>query len=231
MRALPGRAARSEIDAPADVTRDSAGSEQRRRILRATAELVAKRGYNDVTVELIVKRAKVSYKTFYRHFSNKEECFLTLIDSVFLRSQREIRDRLESDPGDWPQQVVTTLRTLVELIVAEPLLARACIVEAPTAGPVIFERYERSIEALVPLFRLGRQLTPRGDQLPSTIEVTLAGSVLWSAYQRLIVGEMDRIAEELPEMIELVLRPYLGDEEAARIAAAETERDSQEAAA
>jgi AcrR family transcriptional regulator len=224
MRALPGRAARSEIDVPAEVTRDSAANEQRRRILRATAELVAKRGYNDVTVELIVKRAKVSYKTFYRHFSNKEECFLTLIDSVFFLAQREIRGRLESDPGDWPQLVATTLRALVEMIVSDPILARATIVEAPTAGPVIFERYERSIEAFVPLFKLGRELSPRGEQLPSTIEITLAGSVLWSAYQRLIIGEVDRIAEELPELIELVLRPYLGEEEAARVAAAEAER-------
>src|SRR5215475_11312280 len=104
MRALPGRDARSEIDAPAEVTRDSAGQEQRRRILRATAELVAKRGYNDVTVELIVKRARVGYKTFYRHFANKEECFLSLIDSVFFISQRVIGERLESEPGEWPQQ-------------------------------------------------------------------------------------------------------------------------------
>ncbi|HEY7256954.1 MAG TPA: TetR/AcrR family transcriptional regulator [Solirubrobacterales bacterium] len=206
--------------------RDSVGQEQDRqtRILGATAELVAKRGYNDVTVELIVERAGISYNTFYRHFSSKEECLLILIDSVFFRAQREISERLEAEPGDWPHQVATTLRALVEMIVAEPILARACIVEAPTAGPVIFERYERSIEAFVPLFKLGRGFTPRGDQLPSTIEITLAGSVLWSAYQRLIVGEVDRIVDELPEMIELVLRPYLGDEEAARIAAAEAER-------
>jgi hypothetical protein len=110
------------------------------------------------------------------------------------------------------------------MIVSDPILARATIVEAPTAGPVIFERYERSIEAFVPLFKLGRELSPRGEQLPSTIEITLAGSVLWSAYQRLIIGEVDRIAEELPELIELVLRPYLGEEEAARVAAAEAER-------
>src|SRR5262249_38794682 len=195
MRALPGRSSRSKHGNRPAVTRSGVEEDQRRRILQATGELVAKRGYNDVTVELIVKRARVGYKTFYRHFANKEECFLSLIDSVFFISQRVIGERLESEPGEGPQQVVATLRARVEMIVADPILARACIVEAPTAGPVIFERYERSIEALVPLFSLGRELSPRGDQLPSTIEITLAGSVLWSAYQRLIVGEVDRIAE------------------------------------
>jgi AcrR family transcriptional regulator len=218
MRALPGRASRSEGDAAPAVTRESAARDQRHRILRATGELVAKRGYNDVTVELIVKRARVSFKTFYKHFGNKEECFLALTDSVFRLAEREVLKTIATGPPDWPHQMIAALRRFVELIVSDPLIARACIVEAPTAGPVIFERYERSIKALVPLFSPGRQYNPQGDQLPETIEITLAGSVLWSAYQRLIVGEVDRIEDVLPEVIELALRPYLGDEEAARLA-------------
>jgi AcrR family transcriptional regulator len=209
------------------VTRESAHRDQRRRILRATGELVAKRGYNDVTVELIVKRARVSYKTFYKHFGNKEECFLVLTDAVFALAERRIREVLTDAPEDWPSRVIAALRALVDMIIADPLLSRACIVEAPTAGPVIFERYERSIKALVPLFEQGRQYSPDGDQLPATIEITLAGTVLWSAYQRLIVGEVERIKEILPEVIELVLRPYLGDEEAARLATEQTEEPAR----
>lgn len=72
MRALPGRASRTSLADPAAVTREGVKRDQRRRILRATGELVAKRGYNAVTVELIIKRARVSFKTFYVHFPNKE---------------------------------------------------------------------------------------------------------------------------------------------------------------
>ena len=112
------------------------------------------------------------------------------------------------------------LRSFIELIVAEPIIARAVIVEAPTVGPGIVERYERATKAFVPLFRAGRELNPRGAELPSTIEDTLAGSVFWSAYQRLIVGEAERLPELLPEITELVLRTYLGEAEAGRIARA-----------
>ncbi len=77
MRALPGRASRTSLaEPPATLTRESAQAAQHRRILRATGELIAKRGYNDIAVELIVKRARVSFKTFYRHFPNKEAAFL-----------------------------------------------------------------------------------------------------------------------------------------------------------
>jgi AcrR family transcriptional regulator len=226
MQALPGRQSRATLDAPpAGVTRSSAHADQRRRILRAVGELVAKRGYADVTVELIVKRAHVSYKTFYKHFSGKEECFVALFDSVFRSTERTIRERLDAEDLPWAEQVTLALRSLIELIVAEPIIARAVIVEAPTVGPGILERYERATKAFVPLFRAGRELNPRGAELPATIEDTLAGSVFWSAYQRLIVGEAERLPDLLPEVIELVLRTYLGQDEASRIARAEAIRE------
>ena len=222
MRALPGRQSRVTLEAPpAAVTRSGAHADQRRRILRAVGELVAKRGYGDVTVELIVKRARVSYKTFYTHFSGKEECFLTLFDSAFRSAEGTIRERLAAEPLSWAEQVALALRTWIELIVADPIIARAVIVEAPTVGPGILERYEKATKAFVPLLRAGRELNPRGGELPSTIEDTLAGSVFWSAYQRLIVGEAELLPELLPELLELVLRTYLGQDEAARIARAE----------
>jgi len=222
MRALPGRASRSAIDAlPAAVTRSSTHRDQRRRILRAIGELVAKRGYGDVTVELIVKRARVSYKTFYKHFSGKEECFKELFDRSFDATEAAIRERLAEDGGSWSDRVALALSIWIDRIVAEPLIARAVIVEAPTVAPGMLERYERATKAFVPLFKAGRELTPRGDDLPPTVEDTLSGSVFWSAYQRLVVGEAERLTDLLPELVELVLRTYLGQSEAARIARAQ----------
>lgn len=178
---------------------------------------MAKRGYGDVSVELIVKRAKVSFKTFYKHFPNKEQAFLELFDSVMGEARERIEGALAAEPTAlWPQQIVLALRELFGVILADPIIARACIVEAPTVGPAITDRYEGAIRALSPLIRHGREYDPRGADLPQTLEDTLAGGVLWSAYQRLIVGEVDRIEELLPEAIVFVLRPYIGEGEAAR---------------
>ncbi len=142
MRALPGRASRATLDAPpASVTRTSAHADQRRRILRAIGELVAERGYSDVTVELIVKRAHVSFKTFYKHFAGKEECFVALFES-------RLREHRNDDPPPPRRRAPAVARpgrasprTLIEQIVAEPVIARAVIVESPTVGPAITERY------------------------------------------------------------------------------------------
>jgi AcrR family transcriptional regulator len=222
MRALPGSEERMSVGgAPAPVTRSSAAADQRRRILRSIGELVAKRGFAGVTVELIVKRAHVSYKTFYKHFAGKEDCFCALFDGAVGSTERRILEQLEEESLPWAEQVVRALQLWVEAIVAEPLIARAVIVEAPTVGPEMLDRYERASKAFAQLFRAGRERNPRGAELPETIEETLAGSIFWSAYQRLVVGEAERLRELLPELTELALRPYLGQAEASRIARAQ----------
>jgi AcrR family transcriptional regulator len=222
MRALPGRASRANLDAPATVTRSNAHADQRRRILRALGELVAERGYAEVTVEQIVKRARVSYKTFYKHHRSKAECFADLFDSTFARTERKIRDRLEADRLPWSQQVVLAVGTFFAEIAADPVISRAVIVETPMVGPPLFERYQRAAMAFAPLFRAGREINRPGGELPATIDETLSGAVFWSAYQHLLVGETDELAAYLPVVLELVLRTYLSAEEASRIARAET---------
>lgn len=201
-------------------------------MLRATGELVAKRGYNAVTVELIVKRARVSYSTFYKHYSSKEDCFLALFDIVTGTARRRVETALVAEADSpWPQQVIAALRALFGEILSEPLISRAIIVEAPTVGAHIIERYERSMKSLSPLLRHGREFNPAAEELPSTLEDTLAGGVLWSAYQRLISGEVDRIEALLPEAIEFVLRPYLGEAEAAKWARSSLESPDEPLAA
>jgi AcrR family transcriptional regulator len=211
------------------VTRTNAHADQRRRLLRAVGELVAERGYADVTVELIVKRAHVSYKTFYKHYRSKEECFVQLFELAFSGTEKTIREALQRRDLGWSEEVVVALRTLVEAILAEPEMARAVIVESPAVGPAITEHYERATKAFVPLFRAGREQNLRGSELPETIEDTLAGAVFWSAYQYLIVGEADALADYLPVLTDLVLRTYLGPAEASRIARAEAKADPQPA--
>ncbi len=213
MRALPGQASRASGAIP--LTRDTVAADQRQRILRAATELFAKRGYHGATVALIIKRARVGYATFYKNFDDKEGCFLALLDGAAGRAEKRMWEAAEAEEA-WPEAVAAAVRTLFELIVAEPVLARVCLVESLTAGPKAVARYEAALRSAVPMLVPGRQLKPRKAELPATLEDTLAGGVLWIAYQRLIVGEADRLPQLLPEALEFVLSPYMGEEEAVR---------------
>lgn len=216
---------------PFGVTRATVKEDQRQRILRATGELVAERGYHAVTVELIVKHARVSFKTFYSHFANKEECFVELFETVMAEARERMEAAVEREResgAPWPQQVAAALRALFDVFLADPLIARASIVDAPTVGPVMIDRYQGAMSGLTPLLRQGRELVPNANDLPPTLEDTLAGGLLWSAYQRLIVGEVDRIEALLPDAVVFILRPYVGEREAAKWAKWAEDRPPEE---
>jgi len=208
MRALPGR------ESQTSPTRSTVKEDQRRRILRATGELVAQHGYHAVTVEMIIRRSRVAYKTFYNHFENKEDCFIELFEAVMGEARARMEaavEREQKSGAPWPQQVAAALRALFGAFLADPLIARASIVDAPTVGPIMIDRYQRAMDDLTPLLREGREFVPNAADLPPTLEDTIAGGLLWSAYQRLIVGEVERIESLIPDAVIFVLRPYLGD--------------------
>jgi AcrR family transcriptional regulator len=218
MRALPGRDNRRKGSTGSPAGKDSVKRAQRQRILRAAGVLVAEHGYPAVNVNEIIKEAHVGYKTFYEIFANKEEVFLELFESVIGTLGERIDAALAAEPGaSWPQQVTLALHAFFEVLLEDPLIARATIFEAPSVGPVIIERYQQALKELVPLLKLGRQ--DLEDERPETLEDTLTAGVLWSAYQRLLLGKNSGLESLLPEAVEFVLRPYLGESEAARWAA------------
>ena len=203
------------------IARRDAANDQRRRILRTTADLVSKRGYQDTTTELIVRRAKVGYGTFYKFFPDKESCFLALFDATFERASKALTEayHAEEETKPWADRVADSIALLYQLTASDPAVARACLVESLTAGPKVLARYEAALQQLTRILQPGRELAPEGGAaLPRTLETTLAGGILWIAYQLLIVGEAERLEAMLPEAIQFALSPYLGEEAAVELA-------------
>jgi AcrR family transcriptional regulator len=191
---------------------------QRARIISALAEETVEKGYRGVTVADIVRRAGIARNTFYDNFSSKEDCFLAASEFAV----KEALGHVVAAAGkvdEWPARVNSGLFAFLHYVASEPALARTCIVEALSAGPAAVERYERSIQAFVPLFRMGREASPHGEELPGTLEETIIGGIFWIIYQRIIMGQTEQIEELSPELVEFALTPYLGTEEAKRAAA------------
>src|SRR6202000_820456 len=94
-----------------------------------------------------------------------------------------------------------------------------CIVEALSAGEAAQQRYEESLQAFVPLLRLGRAASPHEEDLPETLEETIAGGIFWVIYQRIVLGETERVEALLPDLVAFSLPPYIGAESAQRATA------------
>jgi AcrR family transcriptional regulator len=193
--------------------------DQRDRILAAMAQVVAKRGYQGTTIEHIVKRAGVSRATFYENFANREECLLAGFAAALAEARRRI-DAAAAGAEEWPDQVRAAIFAFLDYAASEPALARTCLVESMTAGPVAMEHYEQALQSFAPLFHRGRELLAGEGELPETLEDSIVGGIVWMIHQRLLRGEAAAIPALLPTTLAFALGPYLGEERAAEFAAA-----------
>ena len=218
MRALPGKENRQPPGGD-PVGRDAAAADQRRRILEATAELIAEQGYPETTMEEIVRRAKVGYATFYKHYPDKEAAFLALLDAAIAHTSERVEGAYKREEGPWQDRVGAALGALFEDVAGHPAAARCVLVEATAAGNEAAAKHEAALKRLAKLLQPGRELNPRRAQLPESLEETLCGGVVWVLGQRLMAGEAGKLRALLPETLEFLLRPYVGEQEAAREAA------------
>jgi AcrR family transcriptional regulator len=190
---------------------------QRARIVAALAEETVEKGYRAVTVSDIVRRAGIARNTFYENFSSKEDCFLSASEYAVESALGRVVDAAAKVDA-WPEKVAAGIAAFLRYVASEPALARTCIVEALSAGPAAVERYERSIQAFVPFFQMGRKVSAKGEKLPETLEETIVGGIFWILYQRIIMGQVEQIEGLLDELVEFSLTPYLGAEAAKRLA-------------
>jgi AcrR family transcriptional regulator len=192
---------------------------QRERLIAGLAEAVAENGYASTTIAHITRHAAVSRRTFYEHFSSKDECFVAAYDTV-MKELGELVSEAFAEQDDWAHSVRAGIGTMLGFLAAQPSLARLCMVEALVAGPVVVERYDAAIESLIPYFKEGRE--GRSDEVLSrlspTTEEALVGGMVSLISRRIFAGRSDELESLLPDLVEFALTPYLGSAEAAKVA-------------
>src|SRR6476469_7852282 len=62
--------------------REEADRNQRERLFAPNVAIVAEKGYEATTVADLVQLSGVSRSAFYRHFEDKQECFLTAAEAL-----------------------------------------------------------------------------------------------------------------------------------------------------
>jgi len=114
---------------------------QRERLLDATVELSAKRGFHALSITELCARAGVSPATFYEHFQSKEDCFLAAYracaEAIFVPM------REAATHGDWSAAAGQALDVLLNGLQEDPDAGRLLFVEALGAGERVLERRSR----------------------------------------------------------------------------------------
>ena len=197
---------------------------QRERMLLAVAEAVAEQGYVTTTVADIIARARLSRRTFYEHFADKEECFLAAYDTVVEQLLAAVGQAYEQADG-WTQKVHDGLETFLAYLAAEPAFARMCIVEVVAAGTEARGRRDAAMRVFIDFLEPGRDEAPRGVVVPALAADVVGGGIYEIIYSRLQRDAADELIEMLPELLYCALVPYIGHR-----AAEKAVRDARERA-
>ncbi len=188
---------------------------QRSRLLAAALGAIEELGYARVTVAHIASRARVSRRTFYQVFDNREDCLLAALESVV----EAIRDELLAAGVDslcWRERVRTGLWTILSFFEREPVLAWVCVVQALRGGPRVLERRERVLAELARVVDEGRHEAAGSGGCPSLTAEGLVGAAFTIVYGRLIRGEREPLTDLFGELMGMIVLPYLGPAAARR---------------
>jgi AcrR family transcriptional regulator len=188
----------------------------RDRILRSMVCSVAERGYEEASIAEVLERAEVSRRGFDEQFSSKEECVLAAYDWVVEALLGRVADAYEAGAAtSWPEGVRCGLRAFLEAIAEQPGAARMASIQLPPVGPRAHARYRAAVEGFLPFVRTGREYLELGDELPAHVELMAIGGAEAIIFDELAAGRAEQLPQLLPEILFVVLLPYLGPEEAA----------------
>ncbi len=107
---------------------------ERRRTLTAAVDAVEELGYAHMTVAEVIGRARVSRKTFYDVFADREDCFLAAFDQALEQGRARVTEA-HGEHEDWREATRAGLASLLGAMDEEPGMMKLCVVEAQAAGP------------------------------------------------------------------------------------------------
>jgi AcrR family transcriptional regulator len=189
--------------------------------------LVAERGYSAVTVADVVAAARVSKRTFYQHFADREDCFLAAYaaaaEGPLTRIAEAVAPAVDADvpPPDLADEVATATRAYLAALAEQPALTRTLLTEISGLGPrgwrVRREVLNRFADQLAALVALGAARWAAGEReaavpellglrgLPRPTAVALVGGINELVLDAVEDGRGDRLPELAPTVTELVL--------------------------
>jgi AcrR family transcriptional regulator len=160
---------------------------QRLRLIDAMTELCAEQTYPATSVADVIARSGISRKTFYEHFTNKEECFIAAYERGVEDLQREIAAAVLGAPT-WRARLRAVCFTYTESLASNPAFARLFVLEAVAAGPEIRRRRDLAFDRFVELYRgLHHQAKQEWPAIPDLEPESLAAVIG-------AVAELSRIA-------------------------------------
>lgn len=150
--------------------------------------------------------------------TGSQDDFGAAFEAAFGRLQVRVETACVT-PGAWTERVVEGVRQGLRFAASEPTAANVLTNEAQARGVDGVERYDRLLDYFAGLLEPGREESEHGSLLPDVTERAIAGGVATIVANRVDRGREAELPALAAEVTQFVLTPYLGTEQARRVAA------------
>jgi AcrR family transcriptional regulator len=168
---------------------------QRERLLDAMARTVAARGYASTAVADVLEEARISRRTFYEQFVDKEDCFLAAYDQIAALCSERVVTAYEAQ-GTWEEGIPRAFAALLETLASEPDFAYLGIVEVLAVGPRGIACREEVLQRFVRFVEHGRAHAETSVAPPELVCQAIVGGIYELVYSHIVRGQ----ARELPAL-------------------------------
>jgi AcrR family transcriptional regulator len=189
----------------------------RSRLIVAFSKAVGEQGYSRLDVERVSRYAGLPPEGFYEQFANVEEALVAAQEAFLGRLWSEVTSACE-EVAVWPFRVRAVVAAVIGSLVESSSLSRVFAIEAPAASLAAAERQFAALDRLADLLAEGRRRYPRAARLPAITERALIGGGVSVIAQYLLAEDPKTISALQEQLVEVLLSPYLGEQEARRVA-------------
>lgn len=172
---------------------------RREHLLDVTTQIVVERGFRDVSIEAVARRAGITRAVIYRHFTDLPALLEAVVAREMSRALSQVSETALSDlsTGDPLELMLESLRRYLDVVQRHPTTWRLVLTPPEGAPPSLRKNIERG-RALV-LAQLTAAVRPALDTEADTVDAELTARMLSAVsdeYARLVLSDPARFSPD-----------------------------------
>ncbi len=184
---------------------------QRERILYATADVAASKGYAAATIADITSTAGIDRRVFYANFPDKQQAFLAIHEVAFQQLMAVCASAFFSG-SSWPERIWEGIRAATYFDASYPVLAYIGYVESHAVGSPAIQRVEDSHAAFKMFVQEGYMSTSTPP--PRAVIDAISATISEIGYYLSRKHQIHLLPRLTPHAAYLVLAPFMGHAQA-----------------
>jgi AcrR family transcriptional regulator len=183
------------------------------------AESLTEKGFAQTSVADVVRRARVSKRTFYEHFTSRDECYLATYQALSESLLALITQAAQMNaPAE--ERLAAATYAYLETLQSMPEIARTFFTELQMAGPLALKAqrrvHDRFADVMFELIEQGRPEHPEARPLSRMMALAIVGAANELLMKRIDEGRPHELRDLGDHVVELIRAIMLVPPELAR---------------